>query len=217
MRLTVCVILATVTLAIYAIAQDNSPVKVGKEVLSGQVVDDGTGSHHAPQLKLRLFAAKSSIRSGEQLKIRVELWNLGTEDVIVAQNLGSTFGNSTLSFILDTGHGGESFSAVGDRLPESTEPDFERTFVTNWLTLNKNHFYGTYVSMDPIEFPHLRKLGRYRVHAQYYSRGISSTPGWNGSFLKQADVDKLPLTAFQGTLDSNDISIQVTAGRQAPD
>ena len=167
MRLTACVMLATVTLALYAVAQNNTPVKVIKEPLSGQVVKHISESHQAPQLKLRLFAAKPSIRSGEELKIRVELWNLGAEDVIVAQNLGSTFGNSALSFILETDGGEESFSAIGDRFPESAEPDFERTFVTNWLTLNKNHFYGTHVSMDPIEFPHLRKPGRYRVHAQY--------------------------------------------------
>lgn len=183
----------------------------------GQVVDRSAASHQIPKLELRLFAVKPSIRSGDRLKLRVELWNVGTEDVIVAQNLGSTFGNSALSFILETGLEGESFSAVGDRFPEPSEPDFEQTFVTNWLTLNKNHFYGTYVDMDPIEFPHLRKSGRYRVHAQYYSRGISSTPGWNGSFLKQADVDKLPLSAFQGTLNSNDVIIRVTAGRQVPD
>lgn len=179
--------------------------------VGGQVVNRAE-DHQTSQLELRLFAVKPSIRSGEPLKLRVELWNVGTEDVIVAQNLNSTFGNSTMSMVLQAGLVEESHGDVADRFPSPDEPDFERTFVTNWLTLNKNHFYGTYVYMDPIEFPHLRKRGRYRIHAQYFSRGISSTPGWNGGFLRQADVDKLPLRAFKGTLNSNDVSIQVTAG-----
>jgi hypothetical protein len=165
-----------------------------------------TPSETSTTFKLRVIPVQSAIRPGERLKLRVELWNLGTQDVIIAQNLDSTFGNSTLSLVLD---GGETSGSVADRIPEPGEPDFEKTFVTNWLTLNRNHFYGTYVYMDPIEFPHLRKPGRHEVRAQYISRGISSTPGWNGGYLKQADIDKLPLTAFSGTLTSNTLTIHV--------
>jgi hypothetical protein len=183
--------------------------------LAGQVADRGGSEHKAPKLELRLIPVKRSILVGEQLKLRVELWNVGPDDVIVAQNLDSTFGNSSLSLSLDTGHGLESFGFVADRIPENTEPDFEQTFVTSWLTLNKNHFYGTYVYMDPIEFRHLRIPGRYRIQAQYLSRGILSTPGWNGSFLKQTDIDKLPIKAFAGSLDSNDINIIVTSRKHS--
>lgn len=182
---------------------------------SAQTLTQEAASHSSPKLELRLFAAKSTIRPGEQLKLRVELWNVGSNDVIIAQNLDSTFGNSALSLILQTGLGQEWHGDVGDRIPEPGEPDFEETFLTNWLTLNKKHFYGTYVYMDPIDFPHLRKPGRYRVSAQYYSRGISSTPGWNGSFLRQADIDKLPLAAFQGTIDSNVVTVRVLPRKNA--
>ena len=99
---------------------------------------------------------------------------------------------------------------VADRIPEPN-PDFEKMFVTNWLTLNRGHFYGTYVYMDPIDFPHLRKPGHYRVIAEYNSRGISSTPGWNGGYLKQEDVEKLPFMALKGTISSNTATIQVSA------
>ena len=182
---------------------------------NAQAQSQKTTNHTSPKLELKLIATKPAIQPGEQLKLRVELWNVGTEDVIIAQNLDSTFGNSALDLIL-TGQGvGESVGAVGDRFPETGEPDFEKTFVTNWLTLNKKHFYGTHIYMDPIDFPHLRKPGQYQVSAQYYSRGISSTPGWNGSFLKQADIDKLPLIAFEGAITSNNISIHVATRRNA--
>jgi hypothetical protein len=42
-------------------------------------------------------------------------------------------------------------------------------------------------------------------------------PGWNGSFLKQADIDKLPIKAFAGTLDPNYLDIQVTGRKHLPD
>jgi len=168
-------------------------------------------SDSAPKIELKLATERATIRPGERLKLRVELWNLSTEDVIIAQNLDSTFGNSTLSLVLDAGFGGETFGSIGDSIPEAGQPDFEKTFVTNWLTLNKNHFYGTYVYMDPIEFPHLRKPGRYEVRALYISRGISSTPGWNGGYLRQEDVEKLPLAALKGTINSNTVKIQVSA------
>ena len=99
---------------------------------------------------------------------------------------------------------------VADGIPEPN-PDFEKTFVTNWLTLNRGHFYGTYVYMDPMYYPHLRKPGQYKVSAEYYSRGISSTPGWNGGYLKQQDVENLPLGALKGTISSNAVKIQVSA------
>ena len=92
--------------------------------------------------------------------------------------------------------------------PDSN-PDLATTFVTNWLTLNKAHYYGTYVYMDPGDFPRLRVPGHYRVRAEYSSRGISSVPGWNGAYLKQEDLDKLPFKAWKGTTDSNFVRIQV--------
>jgi len=156
------------------------------------------------------------IRPGEVLKLRVELWNVGSDNVIIAQNIDATFGNSELRLFLETGSIREaSPGSVGDGIPDR-DPDFERTFVTNWLTLNRGHFYGTYVYMDPIDFPHLRKPGRYRVRAEYDSRGISSTPGWNGGYLKQEDVDKLPFTALKGTIKSNVVRIQVSSRKKTP-
>jgi hypothetical protein len=184
-------------------------------IASVQTSNPRSSSDSTTKIELKLVPEKATIRPGERLKLRVELWNLGTEDVIIAQNLDSTFGNSTFALFLGAAFGEETFGSISDRIPEPGRPDFEKTFVTNWLTLNKNHFYGTYVYMDPIAFPHLRKPGHYIVRAQYISRGISSTPGWNGGYLKQEDVEKLPFTALKGTINSNTVTIQVSAKNTA--
>ena len=162
-----------------------------------------------PELELKLAPESASLRQGEQLKLRIEIRNIGSEDIIIAQNIDARFGNSTLHLRLEGNSIREDESGMAaDGIPEAN-PDFEKTFVTNWLTLNRGHFYGTYIYIDPIEFPHLRQTGHYRVTAEYWSRGISSTPGWNGGYLKQQDVDNLPVRAFEGTLVSNVVSVQV--------
>jgi hypothetical protein len=97
---------------------------------------------------------------------------------------------------------------VADGIP-TPNPDFEETFVKNWLTLNGGHFYGTYTYMDPIDFHHLRQPGHYSVRAEYYSRGISSTPPWNGGYLKQEDINRLPFAILKGTFQSNTVKIEV--------
>jgi hypothetical protein len=184
-------------------------------IANAQTAHPQSASDSAPKIELKLTAEKITIRAGERLKLRLELWNVGTNDVIIAQNIDETFGNSELRLFLETDSLRDSQPAgVADGIPEPN-PDFEKTFVTNWLTLNRAHFYGTYVYMDPIEFPRLRKPGHYRVGAEYHSRGISSTPGWNGGYLKQEDVDKLPLPALKGTINSNIVRIQVSPKKTA--
>ncbi len=183
-------------------------------VASVQTANPRSLSDSTPRIELKLIPERATIRSGEKLKLRVEVWNVGSKDVIIAQNIDATFGNSELLLSLEVGSTREDQPGmVADSIPES-DPDFEKTFVTNWLILNRGHFYGTYVYMDPIEFPHLRKPGHYKVRAEYYSRGISSTPGWNGAYLKQEDVDKLPLAAFKGTITSNVVRIQVSPAKR---
>jgi hypothetical protein len=163
----------------------------------------------SPKIEVKLIPEKSAISPGETLKLKVEIWNVGADDIFIAQNINATFGNSILRLFVKVGSKREGPTGlIADSIPEP-DPNFEKTFVTNWLTLNKAHYYGTLVEMDPIEFPQLRKAGHWTVGAEYYSRGISSTPGWNGGYLKQEDIDKLPLKAWKGKIDSNFVTVQV--------
>jgi hypothetical protein len=56
-----------------------------------------------PKVVLRILPESTTIRAGERLKLRVELWNLGPNDLIVAQDLDATFGNSQLLLFLQKG------------------------------------------------------------------------------------------------------------------
>jgi hypothetical protein len=166
-------------------------------------------ANSSPKIEVKLIPDKKAISPGETLKLKVEIWNVGATDILIAQNINATFGNSILRLFVKVGSKREGPAGpIADSIPEP-DPDFEKTFVTNWLTLNNAHYYGTLVEMDPVEFPQLRKAGYYTLGAEYHSRGITSTPGWNGGYLKEEDIDKLPFKAWQGTIDSNLVTIQV--------
>jgi hypothetical protein len=176
----------------------------------------GTANSSIPQespqqVELRLTPEKSVIRPGDSLKLKVEIWNVGMNDIIIAQNIGPTYINSELKLYLEMGSewGGSIWAGAADRIPEP-KPDVTKTFVTNWLTLRQNHFYGTIVYMEPKEFPELRKPGHYHVKAEYVSGGISAAFVLNAARLNQEDIEKLPFKAWAGTVYSNLVSIQVS-------
>lgn len=93
-----------------------------------QTSNPRSSSDSTPKIELKLVPEKATIRPGERLKLRVELWNLGTEDVIIAQNLDSTFGNSSLGLFLSARFGEETCGFVGDIIPEPGQPDFEKSW-----------------------------------------------------------------------------------------
>src|ERR1700751_6376008 len=100
------------------------------------VTNSQTSKKSSSNIEVKLMVEKSVIRPGETLKLRLEIWNVGTEDIIIPQDIGATFGNSALELFLEVGGmlQGPNGNSVGDGIPEPN-PDFEKTFVTNWLTL----------------------------------------------------------------------------------
>ncbi len=164
----------------------------------------------SPQIELKLTPEKSVIHPDDTLSLRVEIWNVGTEDTFVAQNIENIYFNAVLTLYLETKSGWQGSNQVGaaDAIPEA-HPDLAKTFVINWLTLRKHYYYGTVIYMDPRNYPPLEKPGHYRVKAQYTSRGISPAFAYNAARLNQEDIEKLPFKAWEGTVDSNVVSIQV--------
>jgi hypothetical protein len=175
-------------------------------------VADSSGPQESPQqIEVRLIPGESVIHPGDRLGIKVEIWNVGLGNVIIPQNLSPVYMNSALKLYLETSSGFQGSNAAGavDGFP-NLHPDVTKTFVTTWLTLREGHYYGTVVYMDPREYPQLRKLGHYRVKAEYISGGISSAFASNGARLNQEDIERLPFKAWAGTVYSNLLRIQVS-------
>jgi hypothetical protein len=162
------------------------------------------------KIEIRIFPEKNIIHPGDAIALRVEIWNVGREDTIIAQNVESTYINASLNLYLEVGNHlqGSQAGSAADSFPDP-EPDVAKTFVNNWLTLRRNHYYGTTIYMDAREFPQLEKPGGYRVKARYVSGGITSNRSSNSARLNQEDIDKLPFKAWAGTVDSDFMKIQV--------
>ena len=71
-----------------------------------------------PNIAIKLMIEKNVIQPGETLKLKVEIWNVGTDDIFIAQNIEATSGNSDLELFLEVGSvlKGSSEHVIGDRI-----------------------------------------------------------------------------------------------------
>ena len=160
------------------------------------------------QIEVRLILEKNVIHLGDLLRLKVEVWNVGMESALIPQNIGEGNFSSRLTLYLEAGSqwGGSNSDGSADTVSES-KPDVLDTFVANWLTLRKNCFYGTVVVMDPRDYPQLRKVGHYRIKAEYRSGVFADS----AARLNQEDIEKFPVKGWAGTVYSNIVRIQVTS------
>jgi len=83
----------------------------------------------------------------------------------------------------------------------------------DWVVLAPGHSYGGIVTMDPTEFPAIRKPGRYRVLATYSSGGVVG--GYNGRvFAEPAEVERLPAREWKGQIESHSVPFRVRSSKK---
>jgi hypothetical protein len=168
-------------------------------------------------IELRLSVQKKVIRPGGSLEVRVEIWNTGSRDIFVGQNLDRWGSISELSLRLEGGiePTGPGRASAGDSLHD---PNFVNVLTRYWLPLPPGHFYGRVVKMYPDSFPKLDKRGRYRLKAEYSCIGFP-TGGINGRGMNGFELDpeqsaKLPSKAWKGKIESNSVLIVVAGTRE---
>jgi hypothetical protein len=168
-------------------------------------------------IELKLSVQKKVIRPGGSLEVRVEIWNTGSRDIFVGQNLDRRGSISELSLHLEGGvePPGPGVASAGDSL---NDPNFASVLSKYWIPLPPGHFYGRVVKMYPDSFPKLDKLGRYRLKAEYLCIGFP-TEGINGRGMNGLELDpeqsaKLPFKAWKGKIESNSVWIEVSGTRK---
>jgi hypothetical protein len=170
-----------------------------------------------PSIELRLSVQKKVIRPGGSLEVRVEIWNTGSRDIFVGQNLDSHGSISELSLRLEGGvePSGETAASAGDSL---NDPNFASVLTKYWIPLPPGHFYGRVVKMYPDSFPKLDKRGSYRLKAEYFCIGFP-TEGINGRGMNGLELDpeqsaRLPFKAWKGKVESNSVRVEVAGTRE---
>jgi hypothetical protein len=167
------------------------------------------------QIEVRLVPYKKSIRVGEILEVRVEIWNLGSHPLFIEKAIYEPCGpSSPLSLRLELGppikpqegHGCASDCVYG------TKDSFARRLVNRWTSLPAKNFYGTTVAMDPDTFPELKTPGRWRMRGTYKPSGdLSSEMCFDTAPLpdEKEQIKALPYEAWQGETDTNTVWIEV--------
>jgi hypothetical protein len=174
---------------------------------------DATGK----QIEVRLIPIKKSIRVGEVLEVRVEIWNVGSKSLFVERTIYEPCASpSPLSLRLDLGppmkpQTGPGFGCSSDCVYTGKD-SFERRLLYRWTILPAGDFYGTVISIRPESFPQLNTPGRWRLSGTYKSIGdLASSHCWDTAPIpdNKEQIKGLPYEAWQGEVDTNTVWIEV--------
>lgn len=112
-------------------------------------------SDDAKQIEVRLTPKKKTIRVGETLEVRVEIWNVSPQPLFIHKDIFELCGDSPLSLRLELGPPIRSQPGHGCAADcvYRADDSFPRRLVFSWTILPPRDFYGTVVSMNPRYLP----------------------------------------------------------------
>jgi hypothetical protein len=173
------------------------------------------------QIEVRLIPKKKSIKVGEVLEVRVEIWNVGSKPLFIERAVYSPCAQpGPLSLRLELGPPVKpraGFGCASDCV-YTAKDSFARRLVYRWTTLPTRDFYGTVVAMDPASFPQLNTPGRWRLRGTYKSIGnLSSSHCWDTAPIpdNEEQIKGLPYEAWQGEVNTNTVWIEVLRARSS--
>ena len=167
----------------------------------------------AQDLKVKISPLKSAIAAGNTLVIRVEIWNIGTQDIFVCKQFEGVrlvYCGLDFSFEPAADAARSNWSAIGISNEKET---LAEALVKNWISIPPKHFYGTIMELSPGSYPELKTPGRYRISGRYFSGGLLMPTSYNGLLKHSEEVAQLPGKSWQGQVDTNSITVRVTANK----
>jgi hypothetical protein len=173
-----------------------------------------TKDTESKQIEVRLIPKQKTIKAGDALEVRVEIWNVSHKPLFLKKTIFALCEVSPLSLRLELGppiKPQPGYSCAADCM-YNAEDGFARRLVYHWTILPPGNFYGTVVGIDPEIFPQLHTPGRWRLRGTYKSTGdLSSSLCFDPAPLadNREQVEQLPYEAWQGTVETNTIWIEV--------
>jgi hypothetical protein len=164
-------------------------------------------------LIVKIVPIKTVVFSGENVDLRVEVWNEGSDEVFIGKNLGYP-SDSTGGVELFVEHNSRldrsMNKSAGDYIVDLKTP-FASLVTSHFIALAPGHFYGQVVSMDPGDFPRIKIPGRYLIKGEYIAGGFYG--GGEGNPLQghEAEIKTLPYKAWEGRVDTNSVWMEVRA------
>jgi hypothetical protein len=174
------------------------------------------------QIEVRLIPKKKTIKVGEDLEVRVEIWNVGSKPLFIEKDIYESCGPSgPLSLGLELGppiKPQEGHACAADCV-YGAKDSFAKRFFYRWTSLPSGNFYGAVVVMYPDFFPQLNTPGRWRLSGRYKSTGdLSSSPCWDTAPIPDITerIKELPFEAWQGEVDTSTVWIEVVRDGSSP-
>lgn len=167
------------------------------------------------QISVRLSTDSARIQPGEDVRLHVEIWNEGTQDIFISKDIDAVSSNtlSTIDFTLYDGSQAEkpSFRIASDSFSSerSNYPPLVSELPRYWISVPTQHFYGGEVWMRALAFKKLNVPGRYRVQGRYRSRGFLARDINNPLLHYTEELKQLPYKAWVGEVETNSVWIEV--------
>ena len=166
--------------------------------------------HTGPEIAIKIAATQKHYVSGEKVRIRVELTNLGNRDLLVGRELtgyGSNPADITFGVWNSAGKAVPGQKAARDCFLRQNPDSVATAVMKRWIALPPASSYVSTVDFRPS--PPLEAPGRYRIVATYESGGVAAQYWSDCLKVTQDEVANLPFADWKGSVDSNAIWIDV--------
>ncbi len=169
-----------------------------------------------PKVSVRISVERMRLRLGEDVKLHVEIWNEGDQDIFVFKKIDDTFSNALATIHLTMYQGdqvvGPTMAAVSDSFSSerSVYPPLVSELPRYWIALPPKCFYGRELVMKSTWFEKLRVPGKYRIQGKYSSRGFLAQDVNNTLAHYAQELKELPYEAWVGSVETNSVLIEVT-------
>jgi hypothetical protein len=181
--------------------------------------DPQTQDTESKQIEVKIIPTKKSIRVGDVLKVRVEIWNVSSKTYFIEKAIYEMCGPiSPLSFRLDLGPPMKPQTGPGEACAAdcgyTAKDSFAERLVDRWISLPPGNFYGKEVALYPAIFPQLKTPGRWRLSGIYKSMGdLSSSHCFDTAPIPdiKEQIKGLHSEAWQGWVDANTAWIEVVS------
>lgn len=184
------------------------------EAASSPVPNARVQAKQVRDLEIKISAEKSVVDSGEPVQLRIEIWDIGTQDVLVCKELISGPCDLRISFdppakVEHAGTAGDCAPYESTAHPPSQAEEFANVLVKDWVSIPPKHFYGSTIELDSRNYPELRVPGRYRISGIFSSGGPLNQPCYYKMRGFSKEVAGLPAVSWHGTLETNSVSVRV--------
>jgi len=168
------------------------------------------------RISVRISAERPHYQPGEDVRLHVEIWNEGKQNLFVSNNIDDVASNAIATINLTLYDGdqaiGPGFVIAGDSFSSerASYPPLATELPRYWIALPPQHFYGQEVVMLASWYSKLSVPGKYRIQGKYRSRGFLAR-SINNPLLHYADeLKQLPYEAWVGDVETNSVWIEVT-------